>query len=266
MQAAALGQFSDIGFVFIELKQNYAQLDQELQKEVDRLEKVIQRVCRSRKPPEEEIEELFPVIFSLRVKAIQWMVGREEDLDKVLDDALPEIEVLETNPKLRKIGRNISDSLASNKELMVFLKRSGQLNTDRMRSVGELDYAAFVVAVQYMPTQFRRIISRLSHASLSIEFLSIAAVLLNEKKVEANGPKLMQLSELSYKLSEEYQGLVGTLISFGKKELLTEERNDWMAFGLSGLADAYGDNEPDYSKVEVKEPNPEYTPWKRDRS
>jgi hypothetical protein len=173
---------------------------------------------------------------------------------------------LQADPKLRKIAGSISDALACNTELMALLKKSGQLDNDRMRSVGELDYAGFIVAVQYMPAPIKRIMNRLSHTSLSIEFLSIAAVLLHEGTVQAKGPKLVQLGNLAQKLSTEYQGLIRTLISFGQQELLSEEHNAWMTFGMQGLANAYGENEPDYTNVLVKEPNPEYTPWKRGKS
>lgn len=266
MQAAALSQISDISFVFIDLKQNYAHLDKGLQQEVDRLEKAIQRVCNSRKLPEKEIEDLFPLIFSLRVKAMRWMAEKEDGFDTVLDDVFAEIEALQANPKLRKIGINISESLACNKRLMVFLKQSDQLTNDKMRSFGELDYTSLIVSMQYMPSQVRKFLGRLTSVSLSIEFLSIATVLINEEAVKASGPKLIQLNDLMAKLSKDYQGLVRALISLGEQELLSKERDAWMTFGMRGIADAYGDDEPDYANVQLKEPNPDYIPWKRGKS
>ena len=37
-----------------------------------------------------------------------------------------------------------------------------------------------------------------------------------------------------------------------------EEREAWLRLANSGLADAYGENEPEYSLDLIKEPNPEY--------
>jgi hypothetical protein len=37
-----------------------------------------------------------------------------------------------------------------------------------------------------------------------------------------------------------------------------EEREAWLRFANSGLAAAYGENEPEYSLDLIKEPNPEY--------
>ena len=39
---------------------------------------------------------------------------------------------------------------------------------------------------------------------------------------------------------------------------IDEEREDWYSLSLQGLAAAYGDDEPDYDAVPLKEVNPEY--------
>ena len=38
-----------------------------------------------------------------------------------------------------------------------------------------------------------------------------------------------------------------------------EDRDAWTRFALSSLARAYGDDEPEYSRDQIKEANPEYT-------
>ena len=37
-----------------------------------------------------------------------------------------------------------------------------------------------------------------------------------------------------------------------------EEREAWTRFALASLARAYGDDEPEYSRDQIKEENPEY--------
>ncbi|MCG3167395.1 MAG: hypothetical protein POELPBGB_03185 [Bacteroidia bacterium] len=44
-----------------------------------------------------------------------------------------------------------------------------------------------------------------------------------------------------------------------------KEREEWAEIAKQGLAKAYGDDEPDYSDVQLKEPNPEYKSWKKDQ-
>jgi hypothetical protein len=44
------------------------------------------------------------------------------------------------------------------------------------------------------------------------------------------------------------------------------DREDWMRFSLIQLERAYTDPEDDYSDVAVKEPNPDYIPWKKEAS
>jgi hypothetical protein len=38
----------------------------------------------------------------------------------------------------------------------------------------------------------------------------------------------------------------------------SEEREDWVRLSLQGLARAYSDDEPEYSRDQIKEANPEY--------
>lgn len=43
-------------------------------------------------------------------------------------------------------------------------------------------------------------------------------------------------------------------------EASDEDAAFWETVSLSAIAQAYGDEEPDYELAEVKEPNPEYKP------
>lgn len=43
------------------------------------------------------------------------------------------------------------------------------------------------------------------------------------------------------------------------------ELDEWTDIAMQGLAKTYGDDEPDYSDVILKEPNPEYKPWKKEQ-
>jgi hypothetical protein len=38
----------------------------------------------------------------------------------------------------------------------------------------------------------------------------------------------------------------------------SEEREDWVRLSLQSLERAYGDDEPEYSRDQIKEANPEY--------
>lgn len=41
-------------------------------------------------------------------------------------------------------------------------------------------------------------------------------------------------------------------------ETSSDERDDWVRLSLQCLARAYGDDEPEYSRDQIKEANPEY--------
>ncbi len=42
-----------------------------------------------------------------------------------------------------------------------------------------------------------------------------------------------------------------------------EERREWGILSKQGLSHAYGDDEPDYSDADIKEPNPDYKEWRK---
>lgn len=43
------------------------------------------------------------------------------------------------------------------------------------------------------------------------------------------------------------------------------EREAWVKGGMKAFAKGYGEDEPDYSLEDIKEPNPAYKPWKKER-
>ena len=59
MKAAALNEFSDIGFLFIDLKENYSELDKELRKDYDWLVKAVKRICGSAKRLNRKLKTCF---------------------------------------------------------------------------------------------------------------------------------------------------------------------------------------------------------------
>lgn len=57
------------------------------------------------------------------------------------------------------------------------------------------------------------------------------------------------LSELLERLPEER---LGEILDFARAVAATEERQDWQRFGRSQLARAYGPDEPEYTKADLK--------------
>jgi hypothetical protein len=67
--------------------------------------------------------------------------------------------------------------------------------------------------------------------------------------------KYNSAEDLERELQEEFS------ISVSKEDLDTE-LEDWRRFGLVNLGHAYSVDEPDISSIPVREPNPDYKPWK----
>lgn len=265
MKTAALGQFGDTSLVFIELEKNYDSFDKELQKEIEWLEKAVKRVCNSSGDIEKEVEKLFPNLFALRVKGLSEIEKEGKSISDIQDEILPVLDEISDNQKLRKLSHNVVQSFGLNRKLTQFLKQSGQLTSANIKAAGEVDYKMFVVFSNYMPSQLKKMVLGLTRASLFIEFLAVVAYLINENEVSVTGKKLEQLNKLSSKTHSEFMGYVELLIAMGEKELLEKEKGEWASSALVSLAKMYDDDEPDYSDVELKEPNPKYNSWKRDQ-
>jgi hypothetical protein len=61
-------------------------------------------------------------------------------------------------------------------------------------------------------------------------------------------------------LDEPYELKPNTrlLVTIIPEETIAEEREAWFHLAAQGLARAYGDDEPEYARSMIKEPNPNY--------
>ncbi len=71
--------------------------------------------------------------------------------------------------------------------------------------------------------------------------------------------------QLIQSLPETQQKKIVKTISKKKKtaRAKNEEEKLWRDTSARNFLKGYGDNEPDYTKADVKEPNPEYKKWKK---
>ena len=51
---------------------------------------------------------------------------------------------------------------------------------------------------------------------------------------------------------------------FGRVEIPKDNDAEWMEYSAHNFLKGYGENEPDYSASDIKEPNPEYRKWKEE--
>ena len=88
-----------------------------------------------------------------------------------------------------------------------------------------------------------------------------------KKKREEEGEKILDtlfkesstIEEIEKEVEKEY----GIKIQVETKT--DEEREFWYKLSSQGLAKAYSIDEPDYTEADVKEPNPDYKPCKKDK-
>lgn len=99
-----------------------------------------------------------------------------------------------------------------------------------------------------------------------IIILAIALLFQNKEKKEfVDGiqadlfGKYSSAKEVEEDIAKQY----GIRVTKEQKE--NKEHEEWSRFSMQNLASAYGENEPDYSNVKIKEPNPNYKSWKKDK-
>jgi hypothetical protein len=260
MRAASIGQYGNLDFVFLDLKHHTGVLDKQITNDLKQLEKLIRSTLTSRKKLETELHLIFPRLFDLRIKAMEWLSENQTNVNQVLDEVYPSIEVLGQNPRLKKTGFSISQALLYNRKLVSFFSESGVINENTFQSVStsNFDYSSFIVALQLMPPQINRLIGGLMNASLQIEFISIAAIMIHNEEATCSDVKIAQLTSLASTASSQYMGYVNHLITMGKTELFTNDKEDWNTISTKLYANAYGDDEPDYDNYVLREPNPDY--------
>ncbi len=260
MQTASLGQYGNLDFVFLDLKQKSATLDKETSKDLKKLEKLIIKSFSSRKKLDTELDLIYPQLFSLRLKGLEYLSEEKQDINKALDEVYPAIEVLGKNPRLKKTGYHIAQALSYNRKLVNFFEDTGLVNEKTISSIVEsdIDYSSYLVALKLMPTNISKLFMGLMNASLQIEFISIASIMLNNKEFTCSDLKIAQLTSLASNTSIAYMGYVNHLITMAQAELFIDEKNEWNSVSLKAYANAYSDNEPDYDNIVLREPNPEY--------
>ncbi len=260
MQAATLGQYGNLDFVFLDLKQHSSSLDKEILKDLKKLEKLINNALNSRKKLDSELHLISPQLFSLRIKALDWLTKGKQDINSVLDEVYPSIEQLGENPRLKKVGYHIAQSLTYNRKLVSFFSDAGVLSDKSMESVSmaNFDYSSFVIALQFMPSQISRLLMGIMNASLKIEFISIAAIMLSNNEIKCSDLKVLQLTTLASNTALEYIGYVNHLLTMAQTEMFLEEKSEWSTLSAKAFASAYSDKEPDYESITLREANPEY--------
>lgn len=70
--------------------------------------------------------------------------------------------------------------------------------------------------------------------------------------------EFMSVKDAEEAIRREY----GIEVTVKHKDL---EHEAWIKGGLEAFSKGYGADEPDYSMDDIKEPNPDYKPWKKDQ-
>lgn len=135
-----------------------------------------------------------------------------------------------------------------------------EINTDNLRDKKEI----YDLIAEQNPERGDNVIISASKepmvafdSLISLILLSILEVMMSEDEFNAMLKEhLFGSSESLEKLELEIEEKCGINVTVDRKE--DEEREYWYKLGAEHFASAYGEDEPDYSEMDIKEPNPEY--------
>ncbi|MBX7139761.1 MAG: hypothetical protein K1X63_01670 [Chitinophagales bacterium] len=103
-------------------------------------------------------------------------------------------------------------------------------------------------------------------AVIAVAAIAIVYYFISKKQYEEDGDNMLadifkgkSVEEIEKQIEEEY----GVKVEVEQRE--DEERREWGMLAMRGLSHAYGDDEPEYFDADIKEPNPEYKAWKKEK-
>ena len=200
--------------VCFQLRNYIPQLDNPLKKELDKLLANIQLVITSNKKVKPQLDSLLPQIFNFRFKAIKWFIENGDfDLQEMFKSTIPKIEELKDNPHLEILVENILFALRCNLKVVNALIVNDQLSeetfTKGQTAVTDITYDQFIasIAVGIPNAEAAQKIIDFTNSSLFIEFVVVAAALINENKLKVTEKTINELAFIVADAGQEYAAI-----------------------------------------------------------
>jgi len=213
-----LATAKNIDVFCLQLKNHFGELDHPLQRDVTRLLDSIKGIIKDYGPLKKQVMGALPEIFNLRIKGIKWLLEDGEfDLAGIIDEVYPQIEELKKNASLEVLAENILFALRCNQRVINKLTALEGFSEDNLsRSVAQLPsitYDQFVAALAFsIPDQdgAQKFLDWMG-TSLCIEFVAIAAVTVNDEKIQIPSENINELAFIVSNAAQDYMALATEL-------------------------------------------------------
>jgi hypothetical protein len=203
---------------FLGLLNHYAELENPLKKDVDRLVAAIRHVLRCPGAVEAEINALLGQIFQLRLKAIFWMATHEELLlSEVNDEVLAEFQEVRQRTRYHVLFENILFAIRSLERVRESLAASGMLTQDSLTDEkvlkSNLTFEQFAgsLAIGIPDGEQAQSILDWMSASLRIEFGILAGAIIDDEQIDISKSVVDELAFVVADAAQEYLAIASEL-------------------------------------------------------
>jgi hypothetical protein len=196
---------------------NYLPLqEQSIKRETNRFLKDVKAIIVDEGSIKPKLDKFIPQIFNYRLRALKWL-SQQPDIDFVhlLDKAIPYLERLRSNPKLKLLAENVLFAVRCNSKVLQSV--IGDVNSDEFSKefadVPVTTYEQFfgTLALSIPDQETFQTIADFSHASLYIEFIILAAILIDEEDINISEGAINELAFLIADAAQEYSAIASMM-------------------------------------------------------
>jgi len=230
--------------ICLQMRSYLPHLDDPIKRETMAFLNRVKTALQSEQSIKTTLDSFIPHIFNFRIKALKWL-GEESDIDlhKIIDDAYPVIEQLGSNAQLTLLAENILFAMRCNRRVVNAVYSSGSINvsdvTKYFSKAPAISYEQFLGTLAFsIPDEYT--VQRLAdwvNASLYIEFIVVAAIIINEDNIAVSDAAVNEMAFLIANASQEYVAVAAEmgLLKSSSYKVSTE-----------GMADKNSINEQSY--------------------
>lgn len=208
------------GIICFGLNRHYIQIDNDLKKDIGKLLNNIEGILISGKKIQLSVDEILKDIFSIRIRAIKYLYEYIEP-SEMFKEAYLELEKLKSNPKLHILAENILFALRCNHRVINSIIEASNFESDTHGSTSEknlkisvnqlpvitLEHFISIIKSSIPDNSLAQKIIDLTNASLYIEFVILAAVIIKDKQLKIANKIINELAFIVADAAQNYYAI-----------------------------------------------------------
>ena len=173
----------------------------------------------------QEIEELLPQVFDIRLKSLKWIDEIEQvDSKTVYNDIDKALAPLTSHPQHGVLAENCAFAIRSNERVLspLLSELGGTFITENIKGItqSEFNYVQLMSVLQSI-SLLREVVKYLKewiHASLRIELILLALFVIDDEKQEVDEHTIDKLSEMVATNGQDFYAIAKHLGLVQKRE------------------------------------------------